>query len=46
MTDTGTCVATLQEVEHYRRKQGAFSKVLAEKMAYDSSTFSGKALKF
>jgi hypothetical protein len=25
MTDTNTCVAALQEAEHYRRKQGSFS---------------------
>jgi hypothetical protein len=38
-------VAMLQEVEHYRRKQGSFSKDLAEKLAYDLNTFTGKFLK-
>lgn len=44
MTDTDTCVAALQEAEHYRRKQGSFSKELAVKMAYDSNTSPGKFL--
>jgi hypothetical protein len=40
MTNTKTCVAALQEVDHYRWKQGTFSKDLAQKMAYDSNTSS------
>jgi hypothetical protein len=41
MADTKTCVAGLQEVDHYRWKHGTFSKDLAQKMAYDSNTSSG-----
>jgi hypothetical protein len=45
LTDTNTCAAMLQEDEHYRRKQGTFSKDMVEKMTYESNTCS-KALKF
>jgi hypothetical protein len=41
MADTDTCVAALQEVDHYRWKQGTFSSELAQKMAYDSNTSLG-----
>jgi hypothetical protein len=44
MADTKTCVAGLQEVDHYRWKHGTFSKDLAQKMAYDSNTSSGMFL--
>jgi hypothetical protein len=37
MTDTETCVTTLQEADHFRHKQGTFSTELAQKMAYDSN---------
>jgi hypothetical protein len=42
MIDTNMCVMTLQEGEHYRRKQGSFSTELTAKMARDSNTSLGK----
>jgi hypothetical protein len=44
MVDTETCVAALQEVDHYRWKQGSFLKDMAEKMAYDSNNSPGMFL--
>jgi hypothetical protein len=44
MTDTDTYVTALQEVDHYRWKQGTFSSKLAQKMAYDSNTSPGMFL--
>jgi hypothetical protein len=41
MADTETCVAALQEANHYRQKQCTFSKDLAQKMTYDSNTSLG-----
>jgi hypothetical protein len=42
MTDTNTCIKTLQEAEYYRRKQGSFSSKLAAKMVCDNNTSPGK----
>jgi hypothetical protein len=41
MADIDTCVAALQEAEHFRRKQGTFSTDLAQKMAYDKNASPG-----
>jgi hypothetical protein len=38
MADTDSCVAALQEVDHFRRKLGTFSTELAQKMTYDKNT--------
>jgi hypothetical protein len=46
MANTKTCVTTLQEANNYRRKQGSFSKDLAQKMAYDSNTSLGVIIIF
>jgi hypothetical protein len=46
MANTETFVTTLQEANNYRRKQGSFSKDLAQKMAYDSNTSSGVIIIF
>jgi hypothetical protein len=42
MTNTNTCVAVLQEAEHYRRKQGSFSSELGAKMSCNNNTSPGK----
>jgi hypothetical protein len=42
MADTGICVTALQEAEHFLCKQGTFSTDLAQKMAYDKNTSSGR----
>jgi hypothetical protein len=39
MTDTDTCIAALQEAEHFRRRQGTFSMELAQRVAGDKKTF-------
>jgi hypothetical protein len=44
MADTETCITALQEIDHYRWKQGSFSKDLAEKMTYDSNTSLGMTI--
>jgi hypothetical protein len=44
MANTETCVTAPQEADHYRRKQGSFSKDMAKKMAYDSNTSPGMFL--
>jgi hypothetical protein len=44
MADTDTCVAALQEADHFRRKQGTFSTELTQKMAYDKNTSPGMLL--
>jgi hypothetical protein len=44
MADTDTCVAALQEADHFRRKQCTFSMDLAQKMAYDKITSPGMLL--
>jgi hypothetical protein len=46
MADTKTCVTALQEVDHYRQKQGTFSKDFAQKMAYDSNTSPGDEVQY
>jgi hypothetical protein len=46
MADTDTCVATLQEVEHFRRRQGTFFTELAQRMAYVKHTSPGMFLNF
>jgi hypothetical protein len=38
MTDTDTCIAALQEAEHFKRRQDTFSMELAQRMAYDKKT--------
>jgi hypothetical protein len=38
MADTDTCVAALQEADHFRCKQGTFFTDLAQKMEYDKNT--------
>jgi hypothetical protein len=44
--DTDTCIAALQEAEHFRRRQGTFSTELAQRMAYDKNTSLGMFLNF
>jgi hypothetical protein len=46
MADIDTCVTALQEVEHFRRKQGTFSTELAKRMVYDKKYISGYVSKF
>jgi hypothetical protein len=41
MADTETCVAALQEADHYRQKHGTFSNDLAWKMAHNSNSSLG-----
>jgi hypothetical protein len=44
MADTKTCVTSLREADHFRRKQCTFSTELAQKMAYDKNTSPGMLL--
>jgi hypothetical protein len=46
MADTDTCIAALQEVEHFKRRHGTFSTELAQRMAYDKITSPGMFLTF
>jgi hypothetical protein len=46
MADTDTCIITLQEAEHFRRRQGTFSMEVAQRMAYDKITSPGMFLTF
>jgi hypothetical protein len=46
MVDTDTFVATPQEAEHFRCRQGTFSTELAQRMAYDKNTFPVMFLNF
>jgi hypothetical protein len=38
MADTDTCITALQQVEHFRHRQGTFSMELAQRMTYDKIT--------
>jgi hypothetical protein len=46
MADIDTCIVALQQVEHFRRRQGTFSTELAQRMEYDKITSLGMFLTF